>query len=1352
MGNNNSDFRDMTKIITTFNSAQEHYALFLKLKECNAEKAEDALNTSGIKLYCVFEWIMKYHLLGRYSELAGVNMPQAEAQARKNGLLKAGFVYNGIKYNVTTEYLVDQMNQYAVPSPNKTDIKFDIIKNNRWKVNNGQKHIAKPVKEKEYQESFSEVRKMLLTYVDSNAPIQVQESSEYNRLQEDNGYWKTNPKYDLCLVINDTKGLQDKDMQLLVSIPWALIIDFDFNSIEEGLLEAYIALKGYQPNLFDPIHPNTTTFNPWTKTPYWFLGNGRVDVPSSMVENIRQWRQKYGAHMSDCIEKYHKVFPKPLHVVIVDGTIDKIRTIVEAFDTCYENDYKMYLLSSETQFEELLDAAYIDTVRRYPMSIEELCGGLQRYASLLGFSKEKEEYNIVSKEGTVQISPEKYSHFEVLYCGIADNISDEIKGVSKDEFYQGKTTISWYGIKNDYAVIRRRHFKYLCSEIESRCKDVPYSFIGFYHDPGAGGTTLARQVAYHISQTHPVVVMQYFEEKQSSIQIGNLYDKVHTSVVIIAESTILSEEELQRFEGELKAASVPHVIVYIKRLSDKHVLKDDDLSILYDEEFDEMCEKLREYSTKETLDLIRAMKKSEKDRYPFLMSLYVFNEEFKGIPQYIERFRKESDEYDFNILTYVSLLDQYTGTPLRLSFFAIIDEEDEVGIFHNSVNNSLVMLDDDKIKMRHPLFSTEILKQAISRGREEISDSEKGERLAQIIIEFIEKSKTNNFIDYDYIIDILKNLLIIRNTEGIVKDDFSRVISTILTWMGNSSGGNQYNAIGRIFKTLEKVYPDEAHFKAHLSRFYTNIEKNYVEGINKAKESLKVAKNFGIEDALLYHIYGISEKKYIEQRLYSNILELPIDQRDDSYIGKDLIEHLKIASGLFERARQLNHKSAGYISDLDMCINVVDFGKKYYGCSTMELVSQHKDSWFMDYYDRAISLMENLNTLQIDDEDGFQQRKISSRYYISIQDMEEGIEKTIDMWEQYLRIAEEASRPLVRRFIARARKARYLKDGDREQIDKILGLMEENISKEPTNENNIRIWFNALRYAEPDVPEIMLDNALSKLAIWKNMADNREAYYYYFILTCIKANEGSSRAEAQIPALMNELRARTANMPNKNVIYEWLGRGKGIRRLFSARKETSKEIEHLSFEDIVSKGDFLTGVLIKYSNERSALISSNGMEVFFTPSPTGQAPSVTATDVGKKVRFIAGFSYDGVRALNRSVQIIDDSIRGDDIEKKDLRGRIEKCSVTGYDHKGTYLFVKLNDYRNILGRIKTDQLPEGRRLTDYNIGDLFHARILETYDNNGKTYCTMSLREEDELLDDWQKKLRDIVPKLSGED
>lgn len=1330
------DFRNKSKIITTFNSSQEHYNEYLKLKDCDEERAEDALNTSGIKLYLVFEWVMKYHLYNRYTELVGHGLSYGEADIKKRGLMKQSITINSIKYTIDTNYLCNEMRDYANPNPALTNINFSTIKINRWGVNNGQKHIALPVDEIKYQESFNEIRKLLLTYVDSNAPIQVQQSTEFNRLQEDLDYWKTNPKYNLCLIIDRSDEITEDDRQLITSIPWALVFDFDSNSNINGLANSFMKLKGFQPNQFDPLHPSNTKFNPMSTSPYWFFVNGRTDIASTLVSDRRQWKQKYGTRMPNCIEHYHKVFSKPLRVIIINGVSDRIQVILDALDTCYEDQMKISILSTEPQYESLTEVYSDEIMKKYPMTLTEFCNGLRNYSSLLGLNRKKEGYSIVGRDGKVTISLERFSHYELLFLGIAD---DKTEKQPRENFYQGRNVLSWQGIKENYAIVRMKHFKYVVDEITNRCKNVPYSIFRFYHDPGAGGTTLIRQAAYHLSLTNPVIIMKFFEEKSSCIQVGNLYDQVHMSIIIIAESTVLGEDEVQKFEEELKASSIPHVVVYVRRLSKRNIRKDINLSILNDNEFDEMYEILKNYASEEKLLKIKKMKVQPHNRLPFLMSLNTFDNDFVGVPHYITKFLSESDSYDKDILINIALLDQYADEAIPLNFFTIIEPSDEVGIFRNNINDALVTVEDERIKMRHPLFATEILAQTITGGRKTISDIEKGENLSKIVINFITCSKTNNFIDYDTTISILKNLLIIRSSDGLVKDNFSPIIEKIKDLLRNAPGEQRYNAIGRIFKTLENVYSDETHFKAHLSRFYTNIECSYIKGIDKAKEAVELAESFGVKDALLYHIYAISERKYVEQDLYSKVLKnLELEINSDS-IMNDLQEHLSIASTLFSKTRELNHKSAGYISDIDMCINVVDFGKKYFDCTTIEFIEHHRDSWFMSYYDRAISLMESFNTMNADEDIEFQQNRLYDKYSNILQDMQDNIEKTISMWEKYLINADESSKPLARRFVARARRTVYLKDGDESQIDQILGLMEDNIAQEPTNEANIRIWFNALRYSSKDNPEIMLDNALSKLAMWKSIADNREAYYYYFILICIKSIEHSSRAESQIPILLNELREKTAYMPNKNVIYEWLGKGKGVKRLFNIYNDKKKHVNSVSYDEVLKNGEYLEGVVVKYSNERSALISSYGMEVFFTPSPTGQAPSVTAEDVGKRVRFIAGFSYDGVRALNKSVQIINDSENLDE-HTFDIVGKLVKCTVIGIDPYRRYVNLKLCDYRNQLGSIKYDELEDGKTVDDYKKNDVFYAKVIGKKERNGRTYLSLSLKTDD-LLDDWQQKL-----------
>ena len=296
-----------------------------------------------------------------------------------------------------------------------------------------------------------------------------------------------------------------------------------------------------------------------------------------------------------------------------------------------------------------------------------------------------------------------------------------------------------------------------------------------------------------------------------------------------------------------------------------------------------------------------------------------------------------------------------------------------------------------------------------------------------------------------------------------------------------------------------------------------------------------------------------------------------------------------------------------------------------------------------------------------------------------------------------------------------------------DSVKQVMQLMEDNMRQEPKNGANIRIWFNALRYFDGDDDDVLLDEALQKLASWKQIGDNLEAYYYYFILICIKAIEGSSRAEAIIPNLEEELKIKTYHMPNNRVIYEWLGEGKGIHRLINAFEQKNGKYHRKAMDYIESKGCYLEGRLSKYKHEGSAQIKAYNMEVFFSPS--GQNKRISVEDVNKKVRFILGFSYDGLRALNKSVQLLD--YKGDDNET--LIGKTVKCTVSGTDRAGNFLKVKLFDYRNTVGSVHQNELPEGKSVYDYAKGKTIFAKVIgEQYlEKEGKTYYQLRIREEE---------------------
>lgn len=247
--NNKSDFRNSSKIIFKFKSSRNHFENYKKYKEIDLEKAQNELDTAGVELYQVFEWSLKNYLYRRYQELATNNkLTQHEATKKIRGLLYGRIYFKGNKINVDTTYLSSEMENYADPT---IDYKsFNIIKNNRYKVTNSCKHNAENVNPTLYEQSFKEIKQIILKYIDSNAPIQKHETPEYGKLQAANGYWKQGAQFDLALVVDDVDTLSPDELKYIAAIPWKIVFDFNVNSLTNGLEKAYETLYGYQPLFF----------------------------------------------------------------------------------------------------------------------------------------------------------------------------------------------------------------------------------------------------------------------------------------------------------------------------------------------------------------------------------------------------------------------------------------------------------------------------------------------------------------------------------------------------------------------------------------------------------------------------------------------------------------------------------------------------------------------------------------------------------------------------------------------------------------------------------------------------------------------------------------------------------------------------------------------------------------------------------------------------------------------------------------------------------------------------------------------------------------------------------------------
>lgn len=1344
MSHISKDFRDESVIISRYMQAQDDYDKYTKLKDIDQNRAEQLLNTASEKLYQVYELGMKHHLNKRYPNLPserGMSVP--EKNQRLRALSNVKYKYGSKNQSVTTNYLKEQMELYADPAVAVSSVNLDLIQRNCRGGNNDSKHQGKNVSEGIFVTVNREIRKFILVYINSNAAIQGRQSSEFINLMEHCNFWKKSPRYNLCLIA-DKLELNSTELKSIMSIPWSLIIDLDQSTDEVGLNRAYFDLYGSQANVFSLLQPNRTVFDVSSNAPYWYFVNGLLSDSRSIPNGagrglMRRWYQMYGNGLADSIIKYHTCFSKNVKVIVLSGEYEKVNEVLKAIDSAYDGEEDIILTSTEPQYEPLL-VNYQGNIKLIPVSVKEFARNMEQYSSTEEIARSKSGKNMVSREGETVIDPNVFTHFYTLYEGIEDEDRDD--KIDAENYYLGKQVLSWYGVKNGFAISRKKQLRKYKMDIMEAVKDIPYRLIELWHEPGSGGTTLSRQIAFELKNDIPVVLLKMYIENYTRQQLSQLYSLVHMSILIVIDGGSFNPDDVNKLHRELRSTGIAHVILYVRRIHNKAKRNDMVLSYLSDIEFDNMAEKLLPYMEEEKISAVKRLKTRINDRYPFFMSLYAFEERFIGVEDYVKRFIVSAQKSDQEVLKYLALVDKYADKMIPLSFFPNVDSDDSVGVFVDDENDALVSLVGEDtntpfLKMRHPRFAAIIL-DILSHKIDGVSDYQIAVNLTGLVIDFIKYSKSNMCVDYDSTVEIIKNLLITRDASSMIKDAFAPIIVAISQLIGDEQ--SRIVEVGRIFKTLVETYPDEPHFKAHLSRFYTNMEKNYIKGIETSCSALDVSIENGEKDPLLYHICAMSYRRYVEKKLYDEaIAESYYENSDFNSVIKLIRENLENASGLFEFVRSTNKKSAGYISEIEMCIGVVDFGKKLYNCSTQEFVEKHKDSWIMIYYDKAITLMEGFRNLQSEEEGDYYATKLETKYINAFSDLTQSVDRTIKLWQDYLETAIGAGKILARRFIARSKLDRS-DPIDQKDILEIRDMMEKNMQEEPENAANVRIWMSAIRMLKTKNPEVLLDDAFSKINIWKECSNSLEALYYYYVLLCIKAINNSSQAEGNIPYALQALKDKSQNATFNNVVHEWYGKGIGISSIFSAYKNQDHNRKRLTYDEIVARGEPIEGRILSYQSERSAIISAYGMEVFFTPSgPKGAKQTITPYDVGKKVRFIVGFSYDGARALNKSVEIISNSTEEDTYEQ--FIGKKMKFTVVNINTNRKSLRLRASELRQRYGFIRSDELIDGKRIEDYAVGEVVYARVTGVNEYNGIKHFELTMRDYE---DSFRRKLAEL--------
>lgn len=1296
---NGVNYRDVKGIIAHFNKSVMEYKRFVDVYNGGDEElASVKLHDAGTDLYMSCEWALKNYLNRRYNEQFLNNEISASERTDKEERLSSR--------TTTIAFLIAELRKHGKPTPADAGIDCSVIINNSKIVNNRPKHEGTISDPKLYKDSLEVIRRIIQTYVDEKKELDYIDDSTYGdgkawyEILEDTSEF--NREYSYVLI---TRRLEEVSIKGLFSIKWDLVIDMDPDSDLNGLANNYISVTGINPRVRSLDAANARKKFSYSHMPYWVMANGTSDMIDSVVDPSR-WGAAHGRYLTSLLEEFRREYTKPVKAFVYPIDNEKnLRKIIDTFNDVYDGgeDIDFCVLSSNREYSSIDD----ENFKISSMSINEFAEKLEKYNRNSQFVTGMVKGQIPSENGDKITLDESFitelaDSFDTVFVDVdrADEFDSE--KCNRLNFYRGIQEISWYGLREHFDIIQPEQ-KRIEDKISQDMKERGRLLRRVCYVPGIGGTTLMRRLAWEFRSLYPTFILNRLNEHTGK-NIQKVYDLSHSPILIFADNNHIDFDEVKSLQIELKRMGFAFVICYFERKL-KGIKGENEGSIytIVHEfglpETAQMSNKLSEVLVGEK-EKNRFNKKishiEADDRLPFIISMYAFNHEFKGIKSYISNFLNKMNDQTKKILFALSLAD-YGNAAINTQYFMDLFNDDTADAFlleESPGINELVRLEDvsgkSTIRIRHHLFGEEILRQ-MSNGKD--ATEIQFLNLIDNILVFIEDSRSNRFSINQDTLNLLRNLFITRkadvNTERPI---FSSLITKLREEHRTSSDGGfdpTIDAIVSIFNKLVEIYPEEPHFTAHLARFYFYIDKNYEKGFQNIDAAIELSETeTGHVDPLLYHMKAMGYSSRITNIYIRDILRNRREdpQFDYSELKECIQEDAENAFKYFKMVRESNIGVAGHVSEINLCIQIANLAKNLLDDSAeyTKYLASDGGKWAMIYIDRAETLWDECKQLASDsayeDLDGIEERLYS---------ITASLEESINIWQRYIENAGDKNCSHARRILARS----YLKIADtvngselkKDYYIKVAQLMEDNISEDSQHVGNIRIWFDSIKRLEVDNEDQLIHDALIKLNRWISLTDSVDAHYYRFILKFLQAIDGSTLAEGELPKLLRELKQNAASKYNRTVPQHWLSNnGHGLNALVT---NSRKRVDAIPEDEMAKMFYYLIGrVSNNYVNDSHAYISWHGVEVYFNPSAT--RGEISKANIGQRVKFGVGFSYDGPRAYNSSIRLLG----GDDyveVKRKIEPGIAVKCEVT--KNVEYYVQVRIVGYSEI-GSIHVDEL------------------------------------------------------------
>ncbi len=459
-------------------------------------------------------------------------------------------------------------------------------------------------------------------------------------------------------------------------IPWSLVMDFDPATTSTGLYSVSSSELNRRRDLrlitrldqsqLPPLDPSTKT--------YWYAALGIRERPDTLVMNVREWERNYDRATQEYLVKLAANSRKlPVKVIILWDHPEYVSSICRSLDQAFsETQLDFVFVTPQTQYNRPL-------VEKYNALHIEL--SLQQLASFLSRNPIQERIGtpIRIPDGDSQfleIPIEKYNEvradLEIVHLQIEQQQDHRDESTSRSLFMRGNR-ISWAELNANRDIPRPDITNYLKKRISQAIKARKISTINLKHYTGAGGTTVARRIAWDLHFEYPVVIINKIT-RETPAYFRILRNITKQPIIAIIEIASTSNDLLQYLYLNLKFQNLQTIVIFAVtrkyNLSQAEEKRQNELEMLDDQEAKDFFEVYRQEVRdsfanqpnviQERLAQLEQLAADDNEtRLPFFFGLTAFEEDFIGLNEYIRSKLEGMTDIQRDLMVFIALSSYY---------------------------------------------------------------------------------------------------------------------------------------------------------------------------------------------------------------------------------------------------------------------------------------------------------------------------------------------------------------------------------------------------------------------------------------------------------------------------------------------------------------------------------------------------------------------------------------------------------------------------------------------------------------------------------------------------------------------